>query len=206
LGYVSWHQAPPYWADITRHFDRDDRILDIGCGSGWLAEHFSNYTGVDRDENAVAAGRTLGRELVQVDLESSPLPFPDGEFRGVILKDVLEHVLDPAALVRETHRVLADRGRAFASAPDTQRWVWDDYTHVRPFSHKAFRRLFVDHGFALDGGGYESVMPGIELATRWRGGNRRPRALNALAQLPFVPRNVWILARKLPPAPPDGEQ
>ncbi len=205
MRYQSWHEAPPYWGDVTRHFGAGDRMLDVGCGTGWLADHLGDYTGVDLDPRAVAEGTRRGRNLIQVDLNRSPLPLPDDSFDGAILKDVLEHVLDPGRLVAEAHRVLRDGGRAFASAPDAQRWVWDDYTHVRPFSLKGFRRLFTDHGFAVDASGYESVMPGIELATQWSGRNRRPRVLNALARLPVVPRNVWLIARRLPPTA-DREQ
>jgi SAM-dependent methyltransferase len=199
VGYQSWHEAPPYWGDVTRHFGTRDRVLDVGCGTGWLADHLGDYTGVERDPEAVAEGTRRGRNIVHVDLERSPLPFPDASFDGAILKDVLEHVLEPARLVGEAHRVLRDGGTAFASAPAVQRWVWDDYTHVRPFSLKAFRRLFSDEGFAVERAGYESVMPGIELATRLTGRDRRPRLLNALARLPVVRRNVWVVARRLPP-------
>jgi SAM-dependent methyltransferase len=206
VGYQSWHEAPPYWGDVTRHFGARDRVLDVGCGTGWLADHLDDYTGVDRDPRAVEDGKRLGRNIIHVDLDRSPLPFDDASFDGAILKDVLEHVPEPGRLVGEVHRVLRDGGRAFASAPDVQRWVWDDYTHVRPFSLKAFRRLFADHGFAIDASGYESVMRGIEPATRLSRSNRRPRLLNALARLPFVRRNVWILARKLPSPSADGQQ
>jgi SAM-dependent methyltransferase len=206
VGYQSWHEAPPYWGDVTRHFGARDRVLDVGCGTGWLADHLGDYTGVDRDAGAVDEGTRLGRNIVHVDLDRSPLPFADASFDGAILKDVLEHVLEPARLVGEAHRVLRAGGTVFASAPDVQRWVWDDYTHVRPFSLKAFRRLFFDHGFAVEESGYESVMPGIELATRLSRRDRRPRLLNALARLPVVRRNVWIVARRLPLLPAGSEQ
>ena len=124
VGYRSWHQAPPYWGDITRHFRAGERVLDLGCGTGWLADHLDDYTGADRDLEAVQSGQRLGRNIVQLDLDRSPLPFPDASFDGTILKDLLEHLLEPAGLVGEVYRVLRVDGRAFASAPDAQRWVW----------------------------------------------------------------------------------
>src|SRR3990170_3173574 len=84
-----------------------------------------------------------------------------GYWGGVVMKDVLEHVGDPVALVEEVRRVLRPGGRVFASSPDAQRWVWDDYTHRRPFTRKSFRKLFEDQGFDVETVGYESVTPGV---------------------------------------------
>ncbi len=85
----------------------------------------------------------------------------------------------------------------FASSPDAQRWVWDDYTHRRPFTRKSFRLLFADQGFEVERVGYESVAPGVGvLAARTRR-HRRPRLFAALALLPFHRRNVWLLARRV---------
>jgi SAM-dependent methyltransferase len=125
-----------------------------------------------------------------------PLPFDEGSFDGVVLKDVLEHVAEPVALVREVRRVLRPGGRVFASSPDAQRWVWDDYTHRRPFTRKSFRKLFEDQGFHVDHLGYESVMPGTGIAAGLTRRKRRPRALAALARLPMVRRNVWLVAHR----------
>jgi SAM-dependent methyltransferase len=113
----------------------------------------------------------------------------------VILKDVLEHLDDPVFAVREARRVLRPGGTVFASSPDAQRWVWDDYTHKRPFSRRAFRLLFADCGFDVQRCGYESVMPGTSIVSRYTG-NRRPVVLRAAAWLPVVRRNVWALARR----------
>ena len=113
-----------------------------------------------------------------------------------MLKDVLEHVADPAALVAEVKRVLRPGALAFASSPDAQRWVWDDYTHRRPFTRRSMRLLFSDHGFEVLRVGYESVTPGVGVIAARTRRKRRPRVFALLALLPMHRRNVWLLARR----------
>ena len=195
MGYFDWHEEPGYFRDVTRHFPPSTRLLDVGCGTGWLARHYPDYTGIDGSAAAVAAAAEKGRAIVHGDVDA-PLPFADADFDGVVLKDLLEHVADPVAVVAEVHRVLRPGGRVFASSPDAQRWVWDDYTHRRPFTRKAFRLLFRDGGFAVEQVGYESVMPGTSIVAARTRANRRPAPLRAAAWLPVVRRNVWLTARR----------
>lgn len=195
MSYFAWHEEPGYWRDVTRHFSPDARLLDVGCGGAWLGDHFDDYTGIDVSPEAVEAARSRGRQVLLVDGEE-PLPFEEASFDGVVLKDVLEHVANPVAVVREVRRVLRPGGRVFASSPDAQRWVWDDYTHRRPFTRKSFRKLFEDQGLCVEQLGYESVMPGSGIVSGWTRRNRRPRLLAALAWLPVVRRNVWLVASR----------
>ena len=199
MAYFDRHEQPGYFRDVTRHFAPEAALLDVGCGTGWLAEHFADYTGIDGSPDAVAAARAQGREILLGDV-GERLPFDDARFDGVVLKDLLEHVADPAAVVGEALRVLRPGGLAFASSPDAQRWAWNDYTHRRPFTRESFRLLFADQGFAVQRVGYESVMPGTGIVSGYTRRKRRPRALEAAAWLPIVRRNVWIVARR----PPSG--
>jgi SAM-dependent methyltransferase len=195
VSYFDWHEQPGYWADVTRHFPVGATLLDIGCGTAWLAQHFPSYTGIDGSVDAVGIAQGLGRNVIQGNVDAS-LPFEDESFDAVVMKDLLEHVADPVALVLEVLRVLRPGGTVFASSPDAQRWVWDDYTHRRPFTRKSFRLLFADQGFAVERVAYESVTPGVGLISARTRRQRRPRLFNALARLPFHRRNVWLLARR----------
>lgn len=196
MAYFDWHAQPGYYRDITRHFEPDAKVLDVGCGTGWIADHFRDYTGVDGSPEAVRLARAAGRNVQLHDLANDgALPFPDGTFDAIVLKDVLEHVQHPQDVVAEARRVLKPGGLVFASSPDAQSWVWDDYTHRRPFTRRAFRLLFSDCGFRVERVGYEAIVSGISHLSRLTG-NRRPLLLRWAAWLPFVKRNVWILARR----------
>ena len=191
-GYWGRHGEPGYWGDITRHFDPGAALLDLGCGTGWMAEHFKDYTGVEIGVDAVSAAVDLGRNVRLADLVD-PLPFADGSFDAVVVKDVLEHVVEPLAVVREIRRVLRPAGRVYACAPDAQRWMWEDWSHRRPFPVKALRRLFTDSGFELIDSGYETVVPGSSIVSARTRSHRRPLPLRVLGRVPLVRRNAWVL-------------
>jgi SAM-dependent methyltransferase len=195
VAYHDWHLKPGYWADITRHFSQESNLLDIGCGTAWLAEHFPHYTGIDGSPAAVEAAVARGFNVTRGDL-NEPLPFADATFDAAVLKDVLEHVDNPADLVGELRRVLRPGAVIYACSPDAQRWVWDDYTHRRPFTRKSFRKIFVDQGLVVEHVGYESVFPGVGIVSARTRSHRRPIAFRLLALLPFHRRNVWALARR----------
>jgi SAM-dependent methyltransferase len=60
MGYLARHEKPGYWGDVVRHFPADMRLLDVGCGSAWLGDHFERYTGIDVSPDAVERGVPAG--------------------------------------------------------------------------------------------------------------------------------------------------
>ena len=111
-----------YFRDVlTRQLSADPaglRVLDIGCGGGFLAEEFAalgcRVTGVDPSPISVSAARAhaAGRSL-QIDYRVGPgedLPAADAAFDVACCCDVLEHVSDLHRVISETARVLKPGG------------------------------------------------------------------------------------------------
>jgi ubiquinone/menaquinone biosynthesis C-methylase UbiE len=98
---------------------KDARLLDLGCGTGltlMTLRGFGLAIGLDcfREALQYCAQRSL-RRLVLSSGES--LPFRDGSFALVTSLDSIEHTLDPARVIRETHRTLAPGGWFLVTAP-----------------------------------------------------------------------------------------
>ncbi len=82
------------------------RILDIGCGRGGVTRELktrcpqARSTGLDLFVDPTFDYDALFDEFFQVDLENGPLPVDLGAFDLVLLLDVLEHLRDPAVLLK----------------------------------------------------------------------------------------------------------
>jgi SAM-dependent methyltransferase len=89
------------------------RLLDVGCSYGAFLEMAARAGwephGVDLSRKAVDyAARERGLRVVHGTLAQAG--YPDGYFEAVTLWDVIEHVADPLAELREVRRVLAPGG------------------------------------------------------------------------------------------------
>ncbi len=91
------------------------RVLDLGCGIGDFLSFRKNTVGTDVNPEAVRFCRDRGLDAICMDVDK--LPFHTGEFDGVVLDNVLEHIISPGMLLDEIHRVLRRNGTLVVGVP-----------------------------------------------------------------------------------------
>ncbi len=118
--YYAWQTEHPYVAAREGELVRSAfsplgiRVLDIGCGEGATLRHLGEpegATGIDLFEEKIAfAAKALPRCRF-VAGSAYELPFPDGAFDHLLVRDLVHHLDEPERFVTECARVLAPGGR-----------------------------------------------------------------------------------------------
>ncbi|NDJ74919.1 MAG: class I SAM-dependent methyltransferase, partial [Chloroflexi bacterium] len=125
----------------------DARILDCACGRGFylnMYRHVSNCTlvGLELESDIIRKAQANVGHLPDVTLVQGNiyhLPFPDDYFDAVILSEILEHIEDDVAGLREVRRVLKPGGVVAITVPHADYPFWWD-----PIN-KTLERLFGRH-------------------------------------------------------------
>ena len=158
-------------ADIRNESGKDLAILDVGCGTGAnlkMLNDFGTTEGVDISEQALEFCRERGLNQVRQGAVES-LPYPDESFDLVTALDVLEHLDDDAAGLKEIYRVLRPHGYALFFVPAFM-FLWgvqDDVSnHRRRYSKQQFRQTVTASGLHI-----ETL---ADLTVRGRGNDRSP--------------------------------
>jgi SAM-dependent methyltransferase len=109
------------WVLAQHAWRAGERVLEIGCGPGWLWAEGAATPGMSLEltdlspgmvgeavERAKAAGWTAAGRVA----DAAALPYSDGAFDVVVANHMLYHLPDPAAGVAEIRRVLKAGGVA----------------------------------------------------------------------------------------------
>jgi ubiquinone/menaquinone biosynthesis C-methylase UbiE len=93
---------------IAEHVPRDARVLDVGCGNGFIAHHLG---ALGRTVVGVDLARATEAPISYVTFDGRALPFADLSFDAVVFSFVLHHSQNIAGLLGEARRVLRPGGR-----------------------------------------------------------------------------------------------
>ena len=162
------YQRPPYTlADVA-----PARMLDVGCGSGDLLEHFGRQGwemyGIDPSASAVAAAAKRGVHVHQGTLEDQP--WPARSFALISFQHALEHVPEPVAALESARALLAPGGLLMIDVPNWACWQrrllfrsrWHPLElprHLQHFSPRALQRVADRLGLRVRSVGTTSSVP-----------------------------------------------
>jgi len=142
--------------------DRRARILDVGCGTGANLVRLSDFgdaEGVDISPDALKFCRERGLNNVKLGAAES-LPYDDHEFDLVTAFDVVEHMDDDVAGLREMRRVLRPGGRVLLFVP-TFMFLWgvqDEVSnHRRRYRLEELRQAVTAAGFEVERTTYANI-------------------------------------------------
>lgn len=132
----------------------DASILDVGCGTGGnhsLLSEFGAPVSCDISEHALSYCRKRGaKRLVAGSAER--LPLRDSSFHYAACLEVLEHLDDDRAGMRELFRVIRPGGYALVAVPAYQ-WLWSEHDealhHRRRYSAQRLKDIAREAGFRV---------------------------------------------------------
>lgn len=165
------------------------RVLDIGCADGTLGALLkargSWVGGVELSRSAVERARQRLDAVWLFDIEQPwPSELRQMPFDTIIFGEVLEHVFDPIAVLRQARRVLASNGAVIITTPNFMTWTnrlrflfgsfryakegMFDFGHIRWFTYQYLKETLAQSGFAIT---YERhiIFPGklTAILKRW---------------------------------------
>jgi 2-polyprenyl-3-methyl-5-hydroxy-6-metoxy-1,4-benzoquinol methylase len=162
---------------VLREFQRlktaPGRVLDVGCGRGALGQAIQHLGwevwGIEQNAEVCATARQRLDRVIEADLLDVDQVRPGlgaKAFDAVVFSDVLEHLIDPLAVVESYVDLLKPGGKVIVSVPNAVVWTnrlailcgWVEYTdsgvmdrtHLRFFTFRSAKRLIRQSGLRLD--------------------------------------------------------
>lgn len=181
----------------------DDRVLDMGCGRGFYLKFTrelypaADVIGVELDRPLLTTARRQVPAARVVNGNVYALPFADGAFTRIAFTEVIEHIPDDRAALRELGRVLAPGGRLAITTPNADYpLLWDPINKVleatvgRPIRRGVLsgiwanhERLYTPEGLAAKVAEAGLVVEEVRFFTRWA--------------FPFIHNLVYGLGKEL---------
>jgi SAM-dependent methyltransferase len=150
-----------------------EKVLDVGCGKGATLAYLkeNNYCnialGVELFPDAAAVAITKVDSLYEVNIETADLPIDEGSVDVILCLDLLEHLVNPEAVIGKLHKYLKPGGILIASLPNIRhasvifpllflgQWEYSDQgildkTHLRFFVRETAISLLESSGLVVD--------------------------------------------------------
>jgi 2-polyprenyl-3-methyl-5-hydroxy-6-metoxy-1,4-benzoquinol methylase len=125
--FKNFKYSSHYW--ILKKLEEESkplRILDVGCAAGYLGqilrERGHYVAGIESDAASAKKARAYYDVFHLADIETFAFPYRQ-EFDYILFADILEHLRDPAAVLRKAIPALRDTGQLIISVPNVANWI-----------------------------------------------------------------------------------
>ncbi len=188
MGHYETFDPTPYRTHMQTlaRVGSGEHVLEVGCSSGALTERLRALgcivAGIEVRADAAEKARAFCDEVLVGDVERMPFPWPPARFDVILLLDVLEHLVDPAATIRRLVPYLRPGGRILVALPNVAHWQvrfrllrgrFDyedsgilDRTHLHLYTIRSGRELLTQSGLEVV---EEDVVPDVPLLRYKRG-------------------------------------
>lgn len=136
------------------------RVLDIGCGPGWLLSAIDPAWQRFGVEPSAPAARLAAEHAAITTGTLDDTDYGDGAFDLIVMYHVIEHMADPVDALQRVMSLLKPGGRLLLGTPDfdsgcarlfgAQYRLLHDPTHISLFSNDSMHRLLRDTGLHID--------------------------------------------------------
>ena len=146
------------------------RFVELGCGAGGFGallretRHDVHIIGVEIHPKSAEEARKRLDNVIEQPVEIALDSIPAGSIDCVVCNDLLEHLVDPWAVLRQVKRILQPHGSIVSSIPNVrhfpvfknyflggdwkyEKWGVLDRTHLRFFTKSSIARMFSETGF-----------------------------------------------------------
>jgi 2-polyprenyl-3-methyl-5-hydroxy-6-metoxy-1,4-benzoquinol methylase len=166
LGRVSELQSAAILRWMTALARADLRIIDVGCGTGWMSERlapFGHVTATDLADEVLQRARVRAPHVEFISGDFMQLPFERDSFDVAVSLEVLSHVADQPAFIRRIADLLKPGGHLMLATQN--RYVLERWSEIPPstpgyirhwVSARTLRRLLRPHFEIVE---LTSVMP-----------------------------------------------
>lgn len=163
-----WQQRRTEEIRACLQIDKDDIVIDIGCGSGVQireigASGSKMVLGIDLNRNALKFAREKNipnSDYIVADAEFLPIKSETAD--KIICAEIIEHLISPEEMISEIKRILTRNGEIVITTPNefslwgVYEMMWDLFgrgrnygeTHLMFYSPKELRLFFSDFSFA----------------------------------------------------------
>lgn len=163
-----------YRPEMLRHLPQNtQKVLDVGCADGYFGLSVKQWSGAEVwgvemvPSIAEKAVGKLDKILVGLIDDSKTLEqLPEGYFDAIFFNDVIEHLVDPEALLLKIKSKLSPQGVIVSAIPNVRHfrtlrnlifkkdWEYEEYgvlaySHLRFYTQKSIQRMFKKLNFEI---------------------------------------------------------